>query len=484
MGPTRQRPEPPPATGRSAPRLAEMSTASAAASGNRPARRGYDVVVVGAGPSGSTAGHLLARAGLSVLVAERERFPRFHVGESLLPSNMELLEELGIRDRLDTVPHSDKTGVEFALGHEEGSVRLPFAAGLVPGLERTVNVVRADFDRLLAERAAAAGAEIVHGAPVGAIGALADGRVEAEVGGRPVTTRWLVDASGQATFLGKRLGLRQVIPDLRKVAYTGHFEKVHHLPGEEAGHPAIVMMQDAWFWIIRLDRRRTSVGMVIDRDAMAAARGGAKRDPRARDPLAWGIARCPFVRRRLAAARPLPAGAVLADFSYRCPPFAGPGYFLTGDAATFVDPIFSTGICLGMMSAAEAARQIVAVERRGRRPVTARRRYRRYLARTTEPFFRLVRAYYRQPFREMLLNVEGPLAIHRAALSLLAGAAFPRVPLAVRWRMGLFYACLALQPRFGLVPHRRQRALADIAPGELPWTVEPGDEPLTAGGTG
>ncbi len=436
--------------------------AGRAASGT-PARDRYDVVIAGGGPAGSTAGHLLARAGLSVLIAERDRFPRFHVGESLLPGNMPLLADLGLAGgRLAAVPHVDKFGAEFAFGHEEGSLLLSFEDGLVPGFERTINVVRADFDAALLDLAGEAGAEVAAGCALRIAGELSDRRVEVVAGGRPVEARWLLDATGQSTLLGKRLGSRRVLPELTKVAFGGHFTGVERLAGKAAGNPLIVMMADAWFWVIPLDAERTSVGMVIDRDA--ALRSGV---PAAR-MLAWGIARCPLVRRRMAAAEPLPEGGVAADFSYRCAPFGGPGHLLIGDAATFVDPIFSTGVCLAMQSAAEAARQVEAVLRRGRDPERARRGYDRWVERSTEPFFRLVRGYYRHPFRELLIEGQGPLAVHRAVLSILAAAVFPRAPWAVRWRIDLLFALVWWHERFGIVPPRPVPTLAEMAPDPIP----------------
>ena len=124
----------------------------------------------------------------------------------------------------------------------------------------------------------------------------------------------------------------------------------------------IVVCEEGWFWMIPLDETRTSIGMVMhDHEARKV---GLPAD----QMLAWGISRCPVLRERTAGATFPTETHVLADFSYRCTPYAGPGYFLVGDAATFIDPIFSTGVCLGMMSGAEAGRAIVAIVQQGAAP--------------------------------------------------------------------------------------------------------------------
>ena len=128
---------------------------------------------------------------------------------------------------------------------------------------------------------------------------------------------------------------------------------------------------------------------------------------------------------------------MLADFSYRCAPFAGPGYFLVGDAATFIDPIFSTGVCMGMMSGAEAGRSILAAVREGKDPARLRKRYIRFIDESSAAFFRLVDLYYDHSFRELFLSGQGPLEVHRAAMSILAGNVFPRPAFALRWRFRL-----------------------------------------------
>lgn len=417
-----------------------------------------DAVIAGGGPAGAATAIHLARAGRRVLVVERERFPRFHVGESLLPASRGLLDELGVLDRVAALPHRPKQGAEFAFGDDETStLRFDFSAGLVDGDDAIFNVERGPFDALLLAAAGEAGAEVVEGVSVRRVLHLAEGDVRVEISGdgaapRQVAARCLVDASGQSMLLGKQLALRRPVPGHSKVACFGHFRGVEHHPGAAAGHPFIVMMADAWFWLISLDAERTSIGVVMDRaDARRAQRDF---DLAPRELLAWAIERCPVVARRTARAAAPERTHVAADFSYRCPPYAGPGWFAVGDAAAFLDPIFSTGIHLGLVAARDAAERLDAILR-GASPSRQRAAYRRTVERASEPLFRLVQQFYRQPFRELMMQGEGPFQVQRALYSLLAGHVFPRPAWKLAWRQRLMDLFVEIQARWAVAPRRR-----------------------------
>jgi flavin-dependent dehydrogenase len=233
------------------------------------------------------------------------------------------------------------------------------------------------------------------------------------------------------------------------------------------------MCTEGWFWMIPIDPERVSIGLVLD---AAAAKRVQARGIAPNQMLRWAIPRCPVVADRTRRARFPESNGVCADFSYRCEPYAGPGYFLVGDAAMFVDPFFSTGVCLGMMSAVRAAETVESIVRRGADPERQRRAYIRYLKNSSEKFLRLIDLYYQHPFRELFLEGKGPFQMQRAVITCLAGHVFPRPAWKVRWRMKAFEWCIRIQGRRPLVPRRPVFTLLD-QPDPAPLGSEPVEQP-------
>jgi len=423
-----------------------------------------DVLVIGGGPTGATTALSLARRGFRVIILEKDEFPRFHIGESFLPRNTRIIRELGLEERLKALPHMAKHGAEFCFGQDPVPREFRFDSGFECGDSSAWNIERAPYDAMILDAARDAGTVVKTRVGVKKILKMTDGDVAVLADdGKEYRAKWLVDASGQGTVVGRHLSTRKVLPQLKKVAYFGHFHGVFRYADHRAGYPTVVMCKEGWFWMIPIDEVRTSIGMVLDADA--AKEVGAKEGVSPNQMLAWGISRCPVLKERTKDATFPAQNGVTADFSYRCEPYAGPGYFLVGDAATFVDPIFSTGVCLGMASGVQVAEGIEGIERRGANADAVRRKYCKYVKGSSSVFFRLVYAYYTHPFRELFMHGQGPFEIQRAIISILAGHVFPKPSFKLRWRHRLFEFFVWVQGKKKIVPARETWSLL-TAPGE------------------
>jgi flavin-dependent dehydrogenase len=432
----------------------------------------WDVIVIGGGPAGAVAALSLAKLGRSAIVVEKTRFPRFHVGESFLPAAFDQLKKLGLEPALRTIPHVPKFGAHFSMGYGGKLLEIDFLDGYCDGKE-TFNVERSVFDQMLLREAQRGGAEVHEGVAVKSIVKLTDGdvRVATDIG--EVRGRYLFDASGQGAVVARHLGTRKPVddPHLKKVAYGGHFNNVWRPSGRQAGHPLIVMMEEGWFWVIPLNETKTSVGMVLDAEA-ARQIGRDEKIPPDR-MLAWGIARCPAMRERMNGATGGPTNIVVADFSYTCRPYAGEGFFLVGDSASFQDPIFSTGVSVAFESASSAAQQVDDILAGRISPDRARISHTNLIDSSTRTLFKLIGQYYDHSFRELFLHGQGPFSVHKAVIGVLAGNVFPRPPWKIRWRLWLFDRMISLNRKRQLVTRRRRFSL-------LKSTAEP--TPAAAGG--
>ena len=418
----------------------------------------WDAIIIGGGPTGAVAGIELARRGRRAIILEKAEFPRFHVGESLLPATLNLLKELGLEPALRALPHVRKFGADFALGGKGVPTEIDFSHGYCRSYE-TFNIERSLFDAMLLRGAESAGAKVRQGTAVREILSLADGDVRVRTDAGELRGHYLLDASGQGCVVGRHLGTRQSANEsyLRKVAYFNHFQNVSRADGPKGGNPLIVMMDEGWFWLIPITEHRTSIGMVLDADT-------AKRITREEGispdrMLAWGLNRCPAMLTRLREAVRPETNNVAADYSYRCRPYAGEGYFLVGDAAAFMDPIFSTGIFVGTQAAMSTARLVDDILEARVSPTGARRQYCRQFEQCTDTLFKLIGQYYDHSFRELFLQGSGPLAVHRAVIGVLAGNVFPRPPFKLRWRLWVFDQLVKLNRKYRLVPRRRQFSL-------------------------
>jgi FADH2-dependent halogenase len=412
----------------------------------------YDAIVLGGGPAGSTAAALLAGSGRSVLVLEKETFPRFHIGESLLPFNLPLFRRLGILDRLDG-RFLEKRGARLLSGDGRVTRYICFEKGFVPGHPRAFQVLRSEFDDLLLRNAAARGAEVCQGFTVQeASTSLRDGCAVVARGSDGTQLRargrFLLDATGREAFLASRRGLRRPLNDLRKAAFFAHYAGV---PREEGHHPGdilLILLADGWFWMIPFADGNTSVGLVTD--------GGVVRrcGLAPADLLETALTRCPAARERMRSATRLTPVHAASDYSYECRAVAGEGYLLLGDAAAFIDPLFSTGVWLAMSSAelaADALHRALGSDggADGLSPA-AFAPYARRVRSHVRTYLRIVRRFYAPGFVDLFLQPTAGFRIRESVVSLLAGLAEP--PLPVRIRLECFYALIRIHRWFGIVP--------------------------------
>ncbi len=417
----------------------------------------FDAIIIGGGPAGSTAGAYLARAGLRVLIVEKERFPRFHIGESLMPVANAVLRETGAWEKVERAGFVPKHGAEFHVGNRSVPPRqVEFSKGLVPGLDYTFQVERSRFDQLLLEHAAELGCTVRQETRATAVQARSRDGYEVSLlptgsqdgaPGKTVRCAYLVDASGRDHLFAKPVQTAPTNPDLNKrVAIYSHFHGVKRASGRTGGNIVIIRHADGWAWLIPLDAERTSVGVVTTVERTRAAR--LKPEAMFRQI----VAESDKLGRAMEDAVPVSPFHAAADYNYRARAFCGRRFVLVGDAACFLDPMFSTGVFLALLSAKLAAREIVRAHRRGGAALTflQRRRYTRRLAGNVANLQRLVLAFYDNASFAVFMERKAPLQMIPAINSLVAGHSDPPWP--VRWRYWLFLLVCRLQRWRPVVP--------------------------------
>ncbi|MFO1091935.1 MAG: NAD(P)/FAD-dependent oxidoreductase [Planctomycetaceae bacterium] len=327
-----------------------------------------DVVVIGGGPSGATVSTLLAQKGRHVQLFERERFPRYHIGESLIPETYWVLDRLGMLEKLRRSPFVKKYSVQFV--NQRGRLSEPFyfMEHKPHECSQTWQVTRADFDTMMLANAREQGVRAFEGARVLDVlfeGSRAVGvRVELEDGAQhEVRADVVVDASGQSTMLASRLGLREWDPDLKKAAVWTYWRGARRDTGRDEGATIVLQTEGklGWFWYIPLQDDVMSVGIVNAVDQLFAS-GGTKD---LETIYFQQVDRCPGVKERLAGATRIAEFRAAKEYSYKSRQAAGDGWVLVGDAFGFLDPLYSSGVLLALKSGQLAADAIDAALAQG-----------------------------------------------------------------------------------------------------------------------
>jgi flavin-dependent dehydrogenase len=385
-----------------------------------------DAVVCGGGPAGSSAAIVLAKAGHKVLVLEREHFPRFHIGESLLPYNLPLLERLGLLEKVRNAGFQVKMGARF---YHQGSERIrfvKFARGIDDSHPSAYQVKRADFDKLLLDHARECGATVVEGARVedalwGAKGAVTGVRVklEGETAAREVQASVVFDATGRDALFSRRLGGRQKDPLLDRSAAFAHFDRFNRAEGAEGGDIVIVTTPEGWWWLIPFSDGAVSVGQVMP------SRRFKERTGSVAELFEASLAATPEVATLLSGASRTTDVFAIADYSYSTPVTYGDGFCLLGDAARFLDPVFSSGVLIAMtsgeMQGMAAAR---ALSSEGKVTASDFAQGDRILKRGVSWFRRYVHGFYTPELLETFYTAAPNAWIERGVTSVLAGGVF------------------------------------------------------------
>ena len=353
-----------------------------------------DVIVIGGGPGGSTAATMLARKGLRILLFEKEQFPRDHVGESLLPASLPILEELGALPAVQAEGFVEKWGATMVWGNSaepwswyfrETSERYP----------HSYQVWRPRFDQLLLENARSSGVDVREGQRVHEVvfeNDRATGIRSVDANGRAAeaTAAFVVDASGQSALLGSKLGLRRWDSLFRNLAIYAYVSGADRLDPPDSGNIFIESTPHGWFWQIPLQSGWTSVGVVVDRERAQSSISEQGVDGFFRTQLA----QAPRTAAMLRAAEREAGPFVVRDWSYRSERLVGDGYILVGDAACFVDPLFSSGVHLAMSSGVLAAAYVTSALRDPSLREAAAETYTELYTTQYEHFHQLAKLFY------------------------------------------------------------------------------------------
>src|SRR5881398_103152 len=409
----------------------------------------YDVAIIGGGPAGSTAAALLARAGRRVIVFEREKFPRFHIGESLLPFSMKAFTRLGLHEKFSRAGFMKKFGGEIVGACSETGTKFYFKDGYRSQTDHAYQVTRGDFDKLLLDHAAECGAEVHEDTSVDRVQFSKDAvemAIRSNGASHTIQARYVIDASGRASMLGRQFQIKKTYSHLQKLSIFAHYDGAWRAEGIDGTLTVLLRAIDRWFWLIPLTAERTSIGVVLDSETFRKSKLSAE------DFLEQALAEQPIIAKRMANARRVSQVYVEADFSYRSARLHGDRWLLAGDATGFIDPIFSSGVFLAVFSgelAADALNEVLDSPRKTKRLFA---RYEKAVNRAMDVYLRFVNAWYTKEFIEVFLAPRNVLGVAPAVNAVLGGNVGNSFQ--IRWRMWVFYFLVWLQKHFGIVPRR------------------------------
>ena len=418
-----------------------------------------DVLVIGGGPAGSTVAALLAQKGRHVVLLDKDRHPRFHIGESLLPANLPLFERLGVADEMRAIGIK-KRAAEFMSPWHEHKQQFLFADAWDKTMPHAYQVRRSEFDQVLLRRATQLGAHVREGCKVTAVDLEATperARAQARCDdGRTLAyaPRFVVDASGRDTFLASRFQIKHKNPQHNSVAVYGHFKNVRRNEGEDEGNIIIFWFEHGWFWFIPLQDGVTSIGMVTWPYFMKT-----RGERSLQQFLLDGIRQCPPLLERMAAARLTDVIEATGNYSYSCERNHGRNYVMLGDAYAFIDPVFSSGVLLAMNGAVAAAEAIHTCLSQPAQATAALQAFDQRMQHGPKAFSWFIYRMTNPIMRDFFMYPQNRWRVKEAVLSVLAGDIFGKTPI---WRsIGLFkmlyYGANLVQPKRAWQAWRRRQ---------------------------
>jgi flavin-dependent dehydrogenase len=403
-----------------------------------PVQRKCDVLIIGGGPAGSTAAITLAEMGHEVVLLEKARHPRFHIGESLLPANLPLFERLGVAEEVQAIG-MQKWGAEFVSPwHAVRSQTFEFAEAWNKSLPFSYQVRRSQFDEILIRRAATRGAQVIEGCRVRDVVFLSNpaglpggggARVQAEHEDGHAETfeaRFVIDASGRDTFLGNRLKTKQRNRKHNSSAMYAHFKGAQRHPDcKLAGNISLFWFDHGWMWFIPLADGATSVGVVAWPYYMKS------REKPLREFFLDTLALCGPLSERLQSAELISEIEATGNYSYSCdrPYGARENYLLVGDAYAFVDPMFSSGVMMAMTTAVAAAETVATCLKEPARKAAALKHFDRVSRHGPREFSWFIHRVTNPTMRDLFMGPRNVLRMKEALLGLLAGDIYGETPI-------------------------------------------------------
>jgi len=419
-----------------------------------------DVLIIGGGPAGSSAAIVLAERGHRVVQVEKARHPRFHIGESLLPANLPLFERLGVADQVQAIG-MQKWGAEFVSPWHGGrGETFNFAEGWNKSLPFSYQVRRSEFDEILIRRAAQQGAEVVESCRVRSVERQPNGqmRVDAECDDgstRSWLARYVIDASGRDTFLGNKLDSKRRNSKHNSAALYGHFRNADRYPEEKrAGNISIYWFEHGWFWFIPLADGVTSIGAVVWPYYLKS------RKIPVREFFLETIAMCPTLQARMQNAELVSEVEATGNYSYSCDRSYGPGYLLVGDAFTFIDPMFSSGVLMAMVNGVAGAEALDRSVRHPEQAAAAMKAFDRILRHGPKEYSWFIYRITNPTMRDLFMAPRNDFRMKEAMLGLLAGDIYGNTPIwrSLRAFKGIYYIFSTLNLKRSLLAMRRRAA--------------------------